>query len=156
MKPRGLRNKNPLNIRHGVSRWQGRISEQSDPDFVIFRSMAMGYRAAWKLMESYRFRLLDEGKAYNLVNIIHRWAPPSDGNDTSAYIRTILTMVNNLGGHEGLPAPSTPQGAPLIARILAAMTCVENGIKYKEVPRQDIIDGFHLAFPKADIPIVKW
>ena len=48
IKSRGFRNNNPLNIRHGVSRWVGRAKEQNDPDFVTFTSMPMGYRAAWK------------------------------------------------------------------------------------------------------------
>ena len=30
MKPRGLRNNNPLNIRHGQSKWKGRSEEQND------------------------------------------------------------------------------------------------------------------------------
>ena len=43
---RGFRNNNPLNIRHGISRWVGRAKVQNDPDFVTFTSISMGYRAA--------------------------------------------------------------------------------------------------------------
>ena len=46
--PRGFRINNPLNIRLGMSRWEGRASVQSDPDFVVFRTMEFGYRAASK------------------------------------------------------------------------------------------------------------
>lgn len=153
---RGFRNNNPLNIRRGLSRWVGRTREQLDPAFVTFTTMPMGYRAAWKLMDTYRIRLYEQGESFNICNIIHRWAPPGDGNDTTAYIHSVLSILKDVGGEECLRAPETPLGAPVIARILAAMTCVENGIPYKEVPREDIIQGFKLAFPKADILVVKW
>lgn len=153
--PRGFRNNNPLNIRQGISRWQGRTIMQDDPDFVTFIDMNMGYRAAWKLMDTYRLRLAKEGKSYNLHNILHRWAP-TDENDTSHYIQTVLTLVKNLGGMESLPAPSTLQGATIMARILAAMTCVECGVSKNRVPTQAIIEGYKLAFPGADVPTLKW
>lgn len=153
---RGFRNFNPLNIRHGLSRWVGRTKVQPDPAFVTFISMPMGYRAAWKLMDTYRLRLHEQGESYNICNIIHRWAPPGDGNDTTAYVQGVLSILKNMGGEECLRAPETPLGAPVMARILAAMTCIENGIAYKDVPREDIVQGFKLAFPKADILEVKW
>ena len=153
---RGFRNNNPLNIRHGVSRWAGRAKVQSDPAFVAFTTLAMGYRAAWKLMDTYRFRLHEQERTYNINNIIRRWAPPSDGNDTTTYVQGVLAILENMGGEECLRAPETPLGAPVIARLLAAMTCIENGIKYKDVPREAIIDGFKLAFPKAVPLSVKW
>ena len=54
--PRGMRNNNPLNIRHSASRWQGVRAEQTDTAFVQFVSMAMGYRAAWRTLETYHKR----------------------------------------------------------------------------------------------------
>ena len=53
MKTRGQRNNNPLNIRHSTDRWQGARIQQTDPSFVQFESMAYGYRAAWRTLESY-------------------------------------------------------------------------------------------------------
>ena len=50
---RGIRNNNPLNIRHSADRWQGAREEQTDKSFVQFTTMAYGYRAAWKVLESY-------------------------------------------------------------------------------------------------------
>lgn len=153
---RGFRNNNPLNIRRGLSRWLGRTREQLDPTFVTFTTMSMGYRAAWKLMDTYRLRLHEQGQTYNINNIIHRWAPPGDGNDTTAYIHHVLSILKNIGGEECLRAPETPLGAPVMARILAAMTCVENGIAYKDVPRDEIIHGFQLAFPNAGTLVMRW
>ncbi len=156
IKTRGFRNNNPLNIRKGVSRWEGRAKEQNDAEFVTFCSMAMGYRAAWKLMDSYRLRLLKQGLSYTLNNIILCWAPPAEGNDTHAYIQAVVGILKKLGGEEWLCAPFSPLGAPVMARILAAMTCVENGIAYKDVPRQAVEKGFQLAFPDEKPLRVEW
>lgn len=156
IKTRGFRNNNPLYIRKGVSRWAGRAKEQIDAEFVTFCTLAMGYRAAWKLMDTYRLRMLKQGNSYTLNNIIQYWAPAAEGSDNRAYIQAVLLMLDHLGGEEWLCAPSSPKGAPLMARILAAMTCVENGISYQEVPRQEIIKGFELAFPNEILAKVNW
>ena len=50
---RGQRNNNPLNIRHSADRWEGVRKEQTDKSFVQFKSMAYGYRAAWKILQTY-------------------------------------------------------------------------------------------------------
>ena len=44
---------NLLNIGHSADRWQGALEEQTDKSFVQFTTMAYGYRAAWKVLESY-------------------------------------------------------------------------------------------------------
>lgn len=146
---RGLRNNNPLNIRHGVSRWEGRATEQTDPDFVTFRTMAMGYRAAWKLLDTYMLRLLQARMAFNVVNIINRWAPESDGNNPAAYITAVMSLCDGkIGGHENLMSPTNVLGREKLRLLLAAMTCVENGIKMSQVPTDAIDHGYELAFHK--------
>lgn len=67
---RGIRNNNPLNIRHSASRWQGMRMEQTDKKFVQFESMAMGYRAAWRVLETYWGHFEKENKPYSVKNII--------------------------------------------------------------------------------------
>ena len=147
---RGIRNNNPLNIRHGKSRWEGRTRVQTDAEFVTFTTMAYGYRAAWKLMETYRLRLMQAGKSYTLENIIHRWAPPEDGNDTTAYIRTVIRLLDyKVAGRQPLPSPSSKEGHRVFARILMAMTCVECGVKLDEVDRESIEQGWRMAFGKS-------
>ena len=146
---RGIRNNNPLNIRRGTSRWVGRREIVTDKEFEEFTSMPFGYRAAWKLMDTYRIRLRQAGESYTLDNIIHRWAPPEDGNDTQAYIRTVIRLLDyKVGGKQPLPAASCRQGHKVLARILAAMTCVECGIRPAEVDRESIEKGWTLAFGK--------
>ena len=142
---RGQRNNNPLNIRRGTSRWEGRTRVQTDAEFVTFVSMAYGYRAAWKLMETYRLRLMEAGKSFTLENIIHRWAPPEDNNDTTTYLRTVIRLLDyKVGGREVLPSPTCKEGHKIFARILAAMTCVECGIKPDEVDRESIEEGWKI------------
>ena len=144
---RGIRNNNPLNIRHGKSRWEGRTRVQTDAEFVTFKSMAYGYRAAWKLMETYRLRLMQAGKSYTLENIIHRWAPPEDNNDTRAYLRTVIRLLDyKVAGRQPLPSPTCREGHRVFARILMAMTCVECGIKPDEVDKRSIEQGWKMAF----------
>ncbi len=147
---RGIRNNNPLNIRRGTSRWVGRRAQVTDTEFEEFTSMAFGYRAAWKLMDTYRLRLRQAGKSYTLENIIHRWAPPEDENDTTAYIRTVIRLLDyKVGGKEPLPSPTCRLGRKVFTRILMAMTCVECGIRPDEVDKASIEQGWRLAFRKS-------
>ena len=103
--PRGLRNNNPLNIRHSASRWQGARAEQTDKAFVQFTSMTMGYRAAWRILETYYKHFEAQHKPFTPRNIILRWAPPNE-NDSEAYIRSVCRLTN-LASNEPLMRPSS-------------------------------------------------
>ena len=144
MEPRGIRNNNPLNIRHSADRWEGACIHQTDRSFVQFESMAYGYRAAWKVLEAYWKRFLRERIPFNVNNIIGRWAPPAE-NDTQTYIRTVLKL-SGLGGNENLPQPSRRVDTERLVALLAAMTVVECGIAMGEVDKQAIRKGARLAF----------
>lgn len=82
---RGIRNNNPLNIRHSSSKWQGMARRQSDRAFVQFTNRKYGYRAAFVLIRSY----IGLHHANTIGKIIARWAPSSDGNNTQAYIQFV-------------------------------------------------------------------
>jgi hypothetical protein len=79
MMPRGLRNNNPLNIRHSADRFRGEIAG-TDKSFKTFSSLAYGYRAAFVILGTY----LSQG-CNTIEKIISRWAPPAE-NDTESYI----------------------------------------------------------------------
>ena len=49
---RGLRNNNPLNIRRNNTKWQGLSATQTDKSFFQFKTMAYGYRAAFKTLSN--------------------------------------------------------------------------------------------------------
>ena len=142
---RGTRNNNPLNIRRSADRWEGTRSEQTDPSFVQFETMAYGYRAAWKTLESYWNHFHRMRQPFNVTTIIHRWAPPTE-NDTQNYIRTVL-LLTGLGGKENLPQPSRGVDIAKLERLLTAMTTMECGTPYAQVDTQAIREGFDLAFP---------
>lgn len=145
MKSRGIRNNNPLNIRHSADRWQGARMEQKDRSFVQFQSMAYGYRAAWKVLESYWKHFHSQRQPFTVESIIRRWAPPSE-NHTDAYVKTVLRLTS-LGGNEHLPRPFTGYMLDKLARLMAAMTVMECGIPYEEVDLDAIWQGYDMAFP---------
>lgn len=83
---RGERNHNPLNIRRSDrTRWLGQTRKQYDREFVQFQSDLFGYRAAFRILHTY-FHL--HGLC-TLRQIIYRWAPPEDGNNTRSYVETV-------------------------------------------------------------------
>ncbi len=148
MTTRGLRNNNPLNIRHSKDKWQGMVATQTDKSFVQFETMAYGYRAAWKILDTYCLRFRKSRKTYNVRNIIGRWAPPTE-NDTEAYINAVVCL-SGLGGYESVPRPNRYRNFERLektARLLAAMTCVECGIRPEQVDWNAIWDGYDLAWP---------
>ena len=154
MKPRGIRNNNPLNIRHSANQWQGVREEQTDKSFVQFKSRAYGYRAAWKTLQSYYNRFCQQSKAFTVRNIIHRWAPPNE-NDTEAYIRTVLTL-SGIGAQENLLPPENVDSYPRLSKMIAAMTCIECGIRMNQVDEEAIFQGYKLAFPENASELDEW
>ena len=148
MTTRGLRNNNPLNIRHSRNKWQGAAATQTDKAFVQFETMAYGYRAAWKILDTYCLNFRRKRQAYNVRNIIARWAPPAE-NDTEAYIHTVVRL-SGLGGNESIPRPNRYRNFERLektARLMAAMTCVECGIRPEQVDWNAIWEGYDLAWP---------
>ena len=86
MVPRGIRNNNPLNIERGQP-WQGLRPRQTDNRFCQFTSMEYGFRAGFKILQTY----FKKRPPLNTVRlIITRWAPPGE-NNTEAYINFVCT-----------------------------------------------------------------
>ena len=148
MTARGIRNNNPLNIRHSKDEWQGAATTQTDKSFVQFQSMAYGYRAAWKILDTYCLNFRRERKPYTVRNVIGRWAPPVE-NDTEAYVRQVVRL-SGLGGNENVPRPNRYRNFGHLrktASLIAAMTCVECGIPMAKVDMDAIWEGYDLAWP---------
>ena len=143
---RGIRNNNPLNIRHSADHWQGAREEQTDKAFVQFNTMAYGYRAAWKTLQTYYKRLKEKKKHFTVENIIQRWAPPTE-NDTKQYIRTVLRL-SGIGGKENLLPPNNVESYGRLSALMIAMTVMENGIRPNQVDEEAICRGYKLAFPE--------
>lgn len=128
--PRGIRNNNPGNIRHGSSRWVGMAEHQMDPQFVSFKAIKWGYRALIKLLRNY----IDYHGADTVEKIVKRWAPVSDGNDPDKYIRIVTNRTGMYGNYE--PDPSDMEDMCLLATAIAY---VETGV---EPDMEDAIEGF--------------
>ena len=130
--PRGIRNKNPGNIKLGTD-WDGLAAEQTDPTFCIFDEAVMGIRALMRILLTYRFT----HNKKNIDSIIRRWAPPSE-NDTEAYIKFVakrmeiepMAMIDN----------SIERYLPLVKSIIQ----MENGMQ----PYDDelIVEGMYKAW----------
>lgn len=87
---RGVRNNNPLNIRHNPrNRWKGLSKNQTDPAFYQFENMTYGVRAAMKLLRNYAIQM----KRYTIKDYITRWAPHSE-NNTQNYIDFICKQID--------------------------------------------------------------
>ena len=120
--PRGLRNKNPLNIRRtGKDQWQGLAEVQTDSAFCQFKTMEFGWRAAFYLLtRTYYHRY----RAYTIRGIISRWAPPQDHNNTEAYIKNV-SRLTGIDSDEPIGIPSEKPARWLM--VGAAMAIQENG-----------------------------
>jgi hypothetical protein len=85
--PRGVRNRNPGNIRKGND-WQGLVLSGDDTAFDQFISPEMGFRALARTLLSYRRKHgLKTPRA-----MISRWAPPNE-NQTDLYVRFVATSL---------------------------------------------------------------
>lgn len=86
---RGLRNKNPFNIKYSTSqKWLGQVG--SDGTFVVFSNLDYGVRAAIKLLFNY-IRWYDCNTIHDIIN---RFAPASE-NRTHLYEDFIKARINN-------------------------------------------------------------
>jgi hypothetical protein len=80
---RGQRNNNCGNIRLSSQTFQGEI-KSTDKAFKQFKSLAWGYRALIKILQTYESKY----GCNTIRKIISRWAPANE-NDTRAYIRHV-------------------------------------------------------------------
>lgn len=140
--PRGLRNRNPLNIRKSDQLWKGQIG--NDGKFCIFESNEWGFRAAFRVLHTYNTK-------YNISSvrgIINRWAPPSDSNNTSAYINKVCQTMK-VEPHYKFLIKSEDIGWQIDAcNMVLAMAQVENGVNRCDISMGEIIEGYFRAFPE--------
>lgn len=114
--PRGLRNRNPLNIRIG-NVWLGEEPNPTDPDFEQFVAMEYGVRAAFVLLRRY----IRHYKRTTIRTIIKAWAP-SNENNVEAYVATVAK-------HSGIDPDDTLDygNVEQMVALFQGMCLVENG-----------------------------
>ena len=133
MSSRGVRNRNPGNIRSSGVRYKGEVQPSRDSSFKEFESMAWGYRAMFMLLHTYQ-------KRYGLTTItemVSRWAPPTE-NHTKVYIDSVARSALIDASAE----VSTLNPKHMIP-IVAAMSRVENGVSASMC---DVEQGWSLFF----------
>ena len=132
---RGERNHNPLNIRRSRgTRWYGQAQAQNDREFVQFVNDLMGYRAAFRIINTY----ITHYGLNTVRGIVSRWAPPEDGNMTSQYINMVCALTG-LKPDQKVAADDQQK----LTEIVASMARVESGIIY---PDMDVVN---LAYTMA-------
>lgn len=133
MESRGLRNNNPLNIRKNMTKWKGLSPIQSDSAFFQFTAPEWGYRAAFKILQTYK----EEYGIKTLRGWISRWAPPCE-NSTLDYLHSVC-KYSNINADEIIDIKDKQK----MCLIAAGMSKVENGV----LPIiSDIEKGYKLAF----------
>lgn len=91
MRTRGIRNNNPANIRRGC-KWNGLAAKQTDKEFCQFVTMTWGVRALLVTLRTY----VVKHKLHTVREIITRWAPPQDGNNTEKYIEFVEDVLKDI------------------------------------------------------------
>lgn len=115
--PRGLRNRNPGNIRQSRTKYLGEVQPSQDREFKQFQSIEYGYRAMFVLLEHYyRKRGLK-----TIRQIISRYAPPVE-NSTEHYISQVANICFRSADEE---IDITNKDEMIL--IVSAMSRVENG-----------------------------
>lgn len=84
---RGIRNNNPGNLEYSKTNpWVGQTGY--DGRFAKFETPEHGIRALGRNLLSYQRQGID-----TVNDIINRWAPPSDNNNTEAYIQAVCAQL---------------------------------------------------------------
>ncbi|HCM9607657.1 TPA: hypothetical protein N5N82_004637 [Enterobacter kobei] len=84
---RGIRNNNPGNLEFSKTNpWVGQTGD--DGRFAKFETPEHGIRALGRNLLSYQRQGID-----TVSDIINRWAPPSDNNNTDAYIKAVCAQL---------------------------------------------------------------
>lgn len=109
MKPRGLRNHNPGNLRAGIA-WKGLATPDRDSGgYAIFQSDAYGVRALGKDLST------KVGRGLNTIRKILNVYAPTFENNTAAYISAV---ARELGIGADAPLPWPARRVDLVAAII--------------------------------------
>lgn len=88
--PVGVRLSNPLNIKRTSINWAGKSAVQAHAVFETFDSPHYGIRAAARNLLTYYRR----DRLNTIQEIVNKWAPPDDDNNTAAYIDHVAKQMD--------------------------------------------------------------
>lgn len=126
--PRGIRNRNPGNIRRSGDRWKGLAPLQSDPAFFVFDAPLWGIRAMAVILRNYQRR----NGLKSIAQIVGRWAPAGE-NDTAGYVAAVSKEMG-VGSREHLDLRDRSTLRALIAAIIRR----ENGLQPYDLDTIDL------------------
>lgn len=116
--PRGIRNRNPLNLVHSsANRWQGLDEPPSDGRMCRFTADQWGIRAAAVLLRTYRTKY----KLLTIRQLVERWAPASE-NDPGRYAQVVAEYMGQTPTY--IPDLNDPME---LENMLRGMCRMENG-----------------------------
>lgn len=136
---RGIRNNNPGNLEYSKTNpWVGQTGD--DGRFAKFETPEHGIRALGRNLLSYQRQGID-----TVSDIINRWAPPSDNNNTDAYIKAVCAQLG-VTADQQLDA-SNPD---TLKALCAAIIQHENGSQpYSD---QQLATGVSAAIGLSQLP----
>jgi len=137
--PRGIRNNNPGNLEYSKTNpWVGQMGD--DGRFAKFETPEHGIRALGRNLLSYQRQGVD-----TVGEIVNRWAPEKDGNNTAAYIKA---MCERLGVSADQPLDAS--NPDTLRALCAAIIHHENGSQpYSD---QQLSSGVSAALGLSNIP----
>ena len=113
--PRGIRNKNPMNIEYQKSNnWDGQTG--TDGRFATFSSSVYGIRAGAKLLGNY----MTNNNLTSVIQILEKFAPATE-NHTAGYAKFVAEKMG--------VSPSERITKAQIPSMVKAMIQMENGIQ---------------------------
>lgn len=136
---RGIDNNNPGNIEFSKSNpWEGQTG--SDGRFAKFETPEHGIRALGRNLLSYQRQGID-----TVSDIINRWAPPDDNNDTAAYIKAVCAQLGVTADQ-----PLDASNPDTLKALCAAIIHHENGSQpYSD---QQLATGVSAAIGLSQLP----
>ncbi|WDB30469.1 hypothetical protein [Escherichia albertii] len=136
---RGIRNNNPGNLEYSKTNpWVGQTGD--DGRFAKFETPEHGIRALGRNLMSYQRQGID-----TVSEIINRWAPATDKNDTMSYIKAVCEQLG-VSADEPLDA-SNPD---TLKALCAAIIHHENGSQpYSD---QQLTAGVSAALGLSQLP----
>lgn len=130
--PRGMRNKNPMNLVKTKINWIGKVEKSTDRTFEQFTRMEYGIRAGAMDIAN------DIRKGKNTVEkLIEEFAPSSE-NNTKAYIRNVCKRIG-VQEWEVLEVKEK-----LIVEIVRVIIDHENGTRGKLISNETIKKGVEM------------
>ncbi|HBT1979799.1 bacteriophage protein [Klebsiella pneumoniae] len=137
--PRGVRNNNPGNLEASSSNpWVGQTG--SDGRFAKFETPEHGIRALGRNLISYQRQGID-----TVGEIINRWAPPSDNNDTAAYIKAVCAQLGVTANQ-----PLDASNPDTLQALCAAIIKHENGSQ--PYSQEQLSTGVSAALGLSQLP----